>query len=301
MSRQPIRSMTGFARVRRQTGAGEVVLSLRSVNHRGLDLHFHLAPELDPYEPAMRKAITAQVARGHIDVRASVKREAGQSLAAWNRPLMEAWLAAFREAREQFGLTTEPDLNAALRVPGMLAGEEGDADSAEFEAALLEACREAVANLNECRTREGAETAAVIRAYSAKIRAAADEMEEIRGPIVTTLYARLQERIADLLGSAAMVEPQRLAQEAAVLADRSDIGEEITRLNMHAGQLEAMIGAGGEIGKKLDFLLQEMHRETNTVLSKANGTGEPGRRVTELALEVKSQIEKIREQSLNLE
>jgi uncharacterized protein (TIGR00255 family) len=125
-------------------------------------------------------------------------------------------------------------------------------------------------------------------------------MERIRESVVPSLQARLRQRLADLLGNAG-IEPQRLAQEAAMLADRGDIGEEITRLNIHAGQLEALLEAGGEVGKKLDFLLQEMHRETNTILSKSNGAGEPGRRLTELALGVKSGIEKIREQSLNLE
>jgi uncharacterized protein (TIGR00255 family) len=301
MSRQPIRSMTGFARVRRAAPAGEIVLSLRSVNHRGLDLHFHMGAEMDPYEPALRKTIAGAVSRGHVDVRVSWKREAVQQAAAWNRPLMDAWMAAFRQASEAYDLQCEPDLNAALRVPGMLGALEAAEEGAEFEAEIVAACRDALSILNECRAREGAETADVIRQHAVHVVAAAASMERIRGSIVPTLQARLEERLADLLKNAATIEPQRLAQEAAILADRSDIGEEITRLNMHAGQLGALIDGGGEIGKKLDFLLQEMHRETNTILSKSNGTGEPGRRITDLALGVKSHIEKIREQSLNLE
>jgi uncharacterized protein (TIGR00255 family) len=125
-------------------------------------------------------------------------------------------------------------------------------------------------------------------------------MEQIRETIVPALQARLHDRLTELLKSAT-IEPQRLAQEAAILADRSDVGEEIAWLKIHAGQLESLLEDGGEVGKKLDFLLQEMHREANTVLSKSNGAGEPGRRITELALALKSDIEKIREQSLNLE
>jgi uncharacterized protein (TIGR00255 family) len=299
-ARQAIRSMTGYARVRQQGPQEEVIISLRSVNHRGLDIHFHIPSDLEPYESALRKAISAQVARGHVDVRVNVKRTASPDAAAWNRPLMEAWLRAFRQARQEYGLAGEPDLNTAFRIPGMLSEDQAADPAPDFEARLTAACLDALRILNEFREREGAETATVLEGYAARIRQSALDMEQIRESIGPLLQARLHERLAELLRGAA-VEPQRLAQEAAILADRSDIGEEITRLKIHSGQLEALLAAGGELGKKLDFLLQEMHRETNTILSKSNGAGEQGRRVTELALGVKSDIEKIREQSLNLE
>jgi uncharacterized protein (TIGR00255 family) len=299
-ARHAVRSMTGYARVRAQSPQEEIVISLRTVNHRGLDVHFHLGSDLEPYEPALRKTISTQVLRGHVDVRVTVKRAAQSEAAGWNRPMMEAWLAAFRQARAEYNLSGEPDLNVAFRIPGMLSENQSDDPDAAFEARLTAACNEALRILNEFRAREGAETVRVLEGYAARIREAGAEMERIRESILPLLQARLQERLADLLRGAA-VEPQRLAQEAAILADRSDIGEEITRLTIHSGQLEALLDAGGELGKKLDFLLQEMHRETNTILSKSNGAGEQGRRVTELALAVKSDIEKIREQSLNLE
>jgi uncharacterized protein (TIGR00255 family) len=288
-SKYPIRSMTGYARVRHASPDGEITFSLRSVNHRGLDVHFHTAPDLDPYEGALRKAISTHVTRGHVDVRAAVRRSGAAESVSWNRPLLEAWLAAFRRAREDYHLPGEPDLNAALRIPGMLGDPGGVEPAADLETRLVAACEEALAILNEFRSREGAETAAVLRGYAATIRDAAEEMQ-----------TRLNEKLAELLRGST-IDPQRLAQEAAILADRGDIGEEITRLKIHSGQLEALLETGGEIGKKLDFLLQEMHRETNTILSKSNGAGEHGRRVTDLALGVKSDIEKIREQSLNLE
>jgi uncharacterized protein (TIGR00255 family) len=300
MSKAPIRSMTGYARVRRASPVGEIVLSLRSVNHRGLDLHFHAPAELELYEPALRKAISSHVIRGHVDVRIMVKRAADPAGTAWNRPLMEAWLASFRSAQQQYGLAGEPDLNAAFRIPGMLSDAAAEEPAAELEVEIVAACDEVLRTFNEFRTREGAETAAALRANTARIRGATAEMEHIRSAIAPALQARLQDRLNELLKSA-VIDPQRLAQEAALLADRSDIGEEITRLRIHVGQIDSLLEAGGEVGKKLDFLLQEMHREANTVLSKSNGAGEPGRRVTELALCVKSDIEKIREQSQNLE
>ena len=132
------------------------------------------------------------------------------------------------------------------------------------------------------------------------ICALVSRMEEIRAGAVSAFQKRLREKLADLLRGAG-IEPQRLAQEAAILADRSDISEELMRLRTHAGQLEAMLNGEGEIGKRLDFLLQEMNRESNTVLSKTGGLGDLGLTITDLALSAKSEIDKIREQSLNLE
>jgi uncharacterized protein (TIGR00255 family) len=176
------------------------------------------------------------------------------------------------------------------------AGEIGE----EVVRAVLEATAEAVGVLNVGREREGAATGAEMRQRCQTIRGLVSRMDEIRGGAVPAFQKRLREKLADLLHGAA-IEPQRLAQEAAVLADRSDIAEELMRLGTHAGQLEAMLEGGGEVGKRLDFLLQEMNREANTVLSKTGGLGDLGLTMTELALEAKSEIDKIREQSLNLE
>jgi uncharacterized protein (TIGR00255 family) len=296
----PIRSMTGFARVRRMTAQGELILSLRGVNHRGLDLHFHFSPDFEPFESAMRKAISARVIRGHIDVRLQVVRVRGSGKPNWNRDLMAAWVEAYRAASKEYSLIGQADINYALQLPGMLVDAAPVEPSPEMEATLIEALEEALAQFNQHRDSEGSHTAAVVAGHAAGIREAAGKIAAIRDTIMPALQSRLQERLEDLLGSAG-IEPQRLAQEAALLAERSDIGEEVTRLGLHADRLLAMIEAGGEIGKKLEFLLQEMHREVNTILSKSNATGEPGRAVVELALAVKSEIEKIREQSQNLE
>jgi len=145
---------------------------------------------------------------------------------------------------------------------------------------------------------------AVLRIHNERVSTAALKMEDIRTRALPAFHARLQDRLTDLLngsGSRGAIEPQRLAQEAALLADRSDIGEEIARLRIHSSQLGGLLDTGGEVGKKLDFLLQEMNRETNTILSKTSGIGEAGLNITELALGAKADIEKIREQSLNLE
>ncbi len=291
--------MTGFARVRQAFGSGEVTVSLKSVNHRGLDLHFHMPPELDALENEIRTVIRAGVARGHIQIHVSLIRTGGPG-SSLNRQLLAVYLEAFREASQQLGIPAQPDLNAALRIPGMLSTGEQDELDEQTSQAVLAVTREAVAILNEFREREGGATVVELRQRCANICGLVERMEEIRGGAVPAFQKRLREKLADLLHGAG-VEPQRLAQEAALLADRSDIAEELVRLRTHAAQLTAILEGGGEVGKRLDFLLQEMNREANTVLSKTGGLGELGLTITDLALAAKSEIDKIREQSLNLE
>ena len=296
-----IRSMTGFARVRRPLGEGELVVSLKSLNHRGLDVHIHAPSAVDPFENAIRTAVKQRVLRGHVEVRVSLPQAASNGNAAvMNHALLEEYLRAFRQAADQHGLDSKPDLNAALRLPGMFTESGEEEAPSEAEPALHEALQQALDELNSFRAREGAEIAAEMRAHNLQVAGAAAEMEKIREGATAAFQNRLSERLKELLKSA-QIDPQRLAQEAAILADRSDIGEELARLKIHSAQLAALLDSGGEIGKKLDFLLQEMNRETNTILSKTSGIGDAGLKITELALAAKAAIEKVREQSLNLE
>jgi uncharacterized protein (TIGR00255 family) len=294
-----VRSMTGFARVRKPLEGGEVTVSLKSVNHRGLDLHFHLGPELDSIENDIRTVIRSGVARGHLQIHVSAARTGGAA-AGLNRQLLAVYLDAFREAQSLFGIAAEPDVNAALRIPGMLGTGEQEDLGEDTVQAILDAVRDAVAVLNEFREREGTATVAELRLRCASICTLVSRMEEIREGALPAFQKRLREKLADLLHGAG-IEPQRLAQEAALLADRSDIAEELVRLRTHSGQLSAILESGGEVGKRLDFLLQEMNREANTILSKTGGLGDLGLTITDLALAAKSDIDKIREQSLNLE
>ncbi|MBI4875694.1 MAG: YicC family protein [Acidobacteria bacterium] len=292
--------MTGFARVRVGVDDGEFVVSVKSVNHRGLDVHFHMSADLDPLENAMRAAVKERVARGHVEIRIAYNRSRGAAAVTWSRPLMEAYIQGVKQAAAIYGVRSEPDLNVAFQVPGMMVEDTGRELTPETGAALVDALGEALEALNRFREREGGQLAALMRERTAAISAAAKSMEGIRSRALPAFHARLNERLAELLKGFAL-DPQRLAQEAAILADRSDISEELARLSIHAAQLDQLFEEGGDVGKKLDFLLQEMNRETNTILSKTNGIGEVGLGLTELALAVKSDIEKIREQSLNIE
>jgi uncharacterized protein (TIGR00255 family) len=296
----PIRSMTGFARLRRATEHGEITVSLKSVNHRGLDLHFHLPSEFDPHEAQIRAAIKRAVLRGHVDIRCTLSRPGDRMPCGLNVELLHAYLAAFRKAAAEGGLETQPDLNRIFQYPGIFGTTEEPESDALIEGAIVAAVEEALQTLNQFRAREGAELVRFLREQNRTIREQAREMEQIRSEAIPAFQKRLNEKLRELLGTSA-VDPQRLAQEAAILADRSDIGEEIERLKIHSQQLEETLDAGGEVGKKLDFLLQEMNRESNTILSKTNGIGALGLRITDLALAAKASIDKIREQSLNLE
>jgi uncharacterized protein (TIGR00255 family) len=298
----PVRSMTGFARARRPLAGCEIVVSVKSVNHRGLDVHVRGPEAADPFEVAVRALVKSHVARGHVDIRIAIQEEAAEGPKfSLNKAMLEQYLRAFREAAAVYKLDVRPDLDAALRFPGMFGTAAESEDLPEgAEAALLDALAEALHQMNAFREREGAELAVEMRKHAAEVCSAVEEMETIRTGAAMAFQNRLSERLKELLGGAP-IDPQRLAQEAAILAERSDIGEEFARLQIHAAQLAVLVDQGGEVGKKLDFLLQEMNREANTILSKTGGAGEAGLRITELALNAKAAIEKMREQSLNLE
>lgn len=302
MTNATLRSMTGFARARRPLGDGELVVSVKTLNHRALDIHIHAPSVVDAFENAVRSTVKSRLARGHVEVRVTLPTATlkGGS-AALNRPLLEEYLGAFRQAAAEHKLNAQPDLNAALRIPGMF-GETTDTSDLPpgTEATMLDALGAALDELNHFRAREGAEIGKEMSGHNSRLGVFVEEMDKIRANAQGVFENRLAERLKELL-KGVQVDPQRLAQEAAMLADRSDIGEELARLKIHSGQLAALLDAGGESGKKIDFLLQEMNRETNTILSKTTGAGEIGLKITELALAAKAAIEKIREQSLNLE
>ena len=298
-----VRSMTGFARVARSTPSGELTVSLKAVNHRGLDVHFHLPGEFDAAEPALRSALRKRVARGHVQVQVMFRRNSGPAPAnVVNEALLSAWLEAFRDLSARFGLDSKPDLNQALRMPGMMepAAANAPAEAESLEAELLAAAAVAIDELDEFRLREGQAIEKEIRGRAASLRDLVCRMEEIRSRALPAFHTRLRERLSELLDDA-QIDPARLTQEAAFLAERSDIAEELVRLRTHTDQTDSLLSTEGETGKKLDFLLQEMNREANTILSKTGGLGETGLTLTDLGLAAKAEIERIREQSLNIE
>lgn len=296
----PIFSMTGFARtqgrVSEQLG---YTLSLKSVNHRFLDVQLRLPSGFDALEMDLRKAIKETLVRGHVDVTLSVERTAAAKT-GYNRELIASYLAAFAQARAEFSLAGEPDLSEILRLPGALQSENrSDEDQQALEASVRASIAPLLEDLRAMRQREGEALAAILLATMDRLAEATEGVEGIRPEIERQYQERLAQRLSTAVG--AEFNRQRLLEEVAVLVDRSDVAEELARMKTHIGHFRELITTGGEIGKKLDFLLQEMNREANTLLSKTGGVGGKGTRITELGLAMKAEIEKAREQIQNVE
>jgi uncharacterized protein (TIGR00255 family) len=314
----PLRSMTGFAQVKGELisqpeastsskatelsstqGNGRAVfaLSLKSVNHRFLDLHFRLPSGSDAIEIQLRRLLKEQIARGHVEVTLSLERGGGETLAL-NRSLVSAYIAAFRAAAREFSVPAEPDLNVILRIPGAL-DSGGNAVDGALDAAVVATLTEALERLNQMREQEGRSIERELRERMEHLRAAVHVVQNHRRAMLQSYTERLQLRLQELLG--ASPDRERVLQEAALLVDRSDIQEEIVRLENHVQHFLGLLDAQGEVGKKLDFLLQEMNREANTLLSKTSGLAGEALKITEAGLSMKAEIEKSREQVQNLE
>ena len=295
-------SMTGFARAQvRVDEQLSYTLSVKSVNHRFLDMQLRLPQGLDAMEMELRKAIKESLVRGHIELTLSIDRTS-QQRTGYNRELVESYLAAFAAAREEHGLGGEPDLNAALRLPGALQNDNrgnGDENQEALTASVAREIGPLLEQLKTMRAREGESLEAILGGTLDRLAEATEGVAALRPEI----ERRYEDRLAQRLEAAVGVEfnRQRVLEEVAVMVERSDIAEELTRLSTHIGHFRELMAAGGEVGKKLDFLLQEMNREANTLLSKTGGVGGQGTRITELGLAMKAEIEKAREQIQNLE
>jgi uncharacterized protein (TIGR00255 family) len=301
MANAALKSMTGYAQARAEENGWVLRLSLRSVNHRFLDMHLRLPDGFEPLEPAIRQMVRDRIRRGHLDVTLHFD-PAGPAAVAVNREVAAAYLEAAEALRRQFGVKAEPDLAAILRLPGVIAPPaislEGDLDRLTD---VVTACLgEALERLDQMRQSEGRHLAEELARHLHKISGYAQRLETLIERALPAYARRLEARLKDLLKET-LPDPARLAQEAALAAERSDTSEELARLRSHVQQFEAALGGVAEVGKKLDFLLQEMQREANTLLSKAPGNEAEGLEITSLALEVKSEIEKLREQVQNIE
>jgi uncharacterized protein (TIGR00255 family) len=290
--------MTGFAQVKGQVNAGiGFTLSLKSVNHRFLDIHFRMPSDSDDLEMKLRRRLKERMSRGHVELTLNMERGVSDGFSL-NRALVAGYIQAFRAAAAEFGLAAEPDLNAILRMPGALEAEALPADNS-LEAAVLSKMEEALGLLNRMREEEGRGTERELRQRMIHMQQAREGVEKHRQAALQSYAERLRTRLQELVGS--QIEPERILQEAALLADRSDIQEELVRLDQHVKHLLGLLDQGGEVGKKLDFLLQEMNREANTLLSKTSGLAGEAMKITEMGLSMKADIEKAREQVQNLE
>ena len=297
-----IRSMTGFARVESTNLEPRLEILVRTVNHRFLELKIRTPPELEACDPAVRKLLKERVRRGQVQVNVTLRGERPSEVRL-NRALSAAYLDAYRELTREVDSAAAPDLTALLRIPGVVTPQEQGWDEAtrrRLETALLELLASALNRLDEERIAEGRGIVEDLRGRAGVVAQETKSLNERLGDLNSLHQVRLRRRLDELLG-AEVVDEQRLLQEAALLADRSDVSEELQRLAAHADRLLDLLDQAGEVGKQIDFLAQEMNREANTLLSKTTSLGVEGLPVTEVGLRLKAEVEKIREQAQNLE
>jgi uncharacterized protein (TIGR00255 family) len=296
--------MTGYAQSRLEKHGWSVRVSVKSVNHRFLDLKLRLPEGFDLYDMRLRQAVREHIHRGHLDIHVNADRGAASKLEL-NKDVARAYLNAAEALKKETLEAARLDVVSLLRLPGVIAGLTGVLPDSEEEqeqlGVALDAClREALGKLDDMRRAEGQHLVAELRDRLAQTSGLVEEVRKLAQTLRPAFARRLESRLKELLGGTA-VEPSRIAQEAALLAERSDISEELDRLRSHFQQFTKLLDGAGELGKKLDFLLQEMHREANTLLSKTPGVEAEALAITGLALEIKAEIEKLREQVQNIE
>ena len=296
--------MTGYAQARTEQGGWAVRVSVKSVNHRFLDLKMRMPEGFDLYELRLRQVARERIHRGHLEIH--VNAEPGTAAPVQvNKELAQAYLRVAESFLKETSAAGDLDVVSLLRLPGVIAGVNGAVPESEADQEVLgqalEAClRQALDKLDDMRRAEGKHLVAELRERLARIAGQVDQVRGLAATLRPSFARRLDARLKELLGGTS-IEPSRIAQEAALLAERSDISEELDRLRSHLQQFTKLLDGAGELGKKLDFLLQEMHREANTMLSKTPGVESEALAITGLALEIKAEIEKLREQVQNIE
>lgn len=295
--------MTGFAQARRERAGVSVTVTLKSGNQRYFDPRWQLPEECEAWQPNLAEHLRRAIRRGHIEVRISVARADSASSARLDSAAVEAYLAAHAQLSQRLDLDGRPSVADVLRFPGVWTAASGAVaapDAATLQPLVLAAFEAALADLCLMRQREGAALALDVTRQLDCIAALQAEVKALRPAMESAGLARLRARMQELLSGAA-VPQERMLQEAALLAERSDVSEELVRLEAHVAQCRALLAAGGEIGRRLDFLAQELNREANTLLAKTTAADDAALRSTALGLELKAAIERIREQVQNFE
>jgi uncharacterized protein (TIGR00255 family) len=291
-------SMTGFARGHGVSGSYAWAWEVKSVNGKGLDLRLRLPSGWDAIEPMVRGRAAERLARGSIQANLTIERTGIQPTVRINTPVLEAILTALRQLAPRIE-ATPPTLDGLLALKGVM--EVGDAEENEDEHRTAETAAAAgftdvLGSLADMRQREGAALGRVLQARLDEIGALAQRAELTPGRRPEAIRTRLAEQVASLLAQSERFDPDRLHQEAILIATKADVREELDRLATHIAQARLLIGEGGPIGRRLDFLAQELNREANTLCAKANDV-----ELTNIGLELKAAVEQFREQVQNVE
>jgi len=290
--------MTGYGRGSATGENFNVTVDLKTVNNRFLDVHLRTSTELSSIEANVRRQIGESLSRGRVDASVTLDRTS-EIVYELNRPMIAGFIEALRSMQQEFQLAGEPDVNVLARLPGVMHPIR-DGINDEMIQGIERAIAIALEELDSMRGREGASLASEMRGHLDQIESLLPIIELAAGNQLENYRARLQKRIADLIACDSLeiveLDQSRLAQEVAYLADRSDITEEIARLKSHLNQFRQSLDGEAEVGKRLDFLLQELNREANTMLAKSTDFA-----IKEASLKVKAEIEKLREQVQNVE
>ena len=291
-----IKSMTGYGRGVETVNGREFTVELRSVNNRYLDCSVRLPRILSFAEDAVKQAVKASVSRGKVDVYISLRTEAEEDVVVnLNRGVLEGYLAAMHRMVEEFGVQDDVSVSAVSRLPDVFTVEKKEVDEDQLLSDLLQVVAKALEGYDAMRTREGAALDADLRSRGETILSLVSQVEQGNGQTVADYRTRLENKLREVLENTA-IDESRILTEAAIFADKVAVDEETVRLRSHLQQMNSMLDGGGAIGRKLDFLLQEMNREANTIGSKCTDV-----KLARIVVDIKAELEKIREQTQNIE
>lgn len=291
-----VKSMTGYGRAVETVGVREYTVELRSVNNRYLDCSVRLPRLLSFAEDAVKQAVKKTVSRGKVDVFISVRTEGGEEAkVSLNTAVLDGYLTAMRQMVTQYGVTDDISVSALSRLPEVFSVEKPEVDEQQLQQELMAVAEKALAGYDAMRTKEGQALAQDLYDRGQTILSLVEKVEQGSAKTVADYRARLEAKLREVLENTA-IDESRILTEAAIFADKVAVDEETVRLRSHIGQMNTMLSDGGAIGRKLDFLLQEMNREANTIGSKCTDL-----ELTKIVVEIKAELEKIREQTQNIE
>ena len=291
-----IKSMTGYGRAVETVGGREYTVEIRSVNNRYLDCSVRLPRMLSFTEDAVKQAVKNSVSRGKVDVYISVHTEGGEEVSvSLNKNVLEGYLTAMRQMVTEFGITDDISVSVASRLPDVFTVEKPEVDEEQLLSDLMTVVNKALEGYDAMRCTEGAALDKDLRSRGNTILELVAKVEAGNGKTVADYRTRLENKLREVLENTA-IDESRILTEAAIFADKVAVDEETVRLRSHLEQMNTMLTTGGAVGRKLDFLLQEMNRESNTIGSKCTDV-----ELARIVVDIKAELEKIREQTQNIE
>ena len=291
-----IKSMTGYGRSVQTVNGREFTVEIRSVNNRYLDCTVKLPKALTFAEDAVKQAVKQAVSRGKVDVFITMRAEGGsEAKVTLNPTMVEGYLNAMNEMAEKYGITNDVSVSVIARMPDVFTIEKPEVDEEQLKGDLMAVVCAAPEGYNAMRTAEGAALDADLRSRGETILGLVAQVEAGNGQTVIDYRTRLENKLREVLANTS-IDENRILTEAAIFADKVAVDEETVRLRSHLKQMNAMLDAGGAMGRKLDFLLQEMNREANTIGSKCSDVN-----LARIVVDIKAELEKIREQTQNIE